>query len=63
MKQGKKNYQFINSQTDNVIGYFSAPDGEAESTILKRLEKKRHEIAVKIGVYIEKIYWRKQDLA
>lgn|GEM_PF-1964979 len=63
MGNEKKNYQFINARTDNVIGYFSVPANESGKRLIKKLEKKRDELAVKMGQYFGQIYWRKQDLA
>jgi len=40
MKKEKKSYQFINAQTDNVIGYFSAPDGERKVRFLNGWRKR-----------------------
>jgi hypothetical protein len=56
-------YQFVNVRTGNVIGYLSLPAGEEKITLLKKLEQKRNELAVKIGSYFGHIYWRRQDLA
>ena len=54
-------YEFINGETGNVIGYLSLPADIYEDERLAELEKKRTELALTNGLYVEAIYWQKHD--
>jgi hypothetical protein len=60
MGEQRENYKFINMETGNVIAYFSARPARSKRNLLKKLEKKRIELALKMGLYFEHIYWRHQ---
>jgi len=60
MSQKEIQYEFINSETDNVIAYLSLPVTLDENERQTKLEKKRLELALTNGLYIELIHWRAQ---
>jgi hypothetical protein len=59
MEEPLINYEFINSQTDNVIGYLSLPADMNPDEQTKQLKKKQAEIAISSKLYIALVYWRK----
>jgi len=54
-------YEFVNSETDNVIGYLSLPVNMDENERRSALEKKQTELAMSNGLYFDLIYWRNSD--
>jgi hypothetical protein len=60
MKQ-ELHYEFINSQTGNVIAYLSLPADMDEKQRKEQLEKKRAERAIDNKLFIELIYWQDKD--
>jgi len=58
MKEELIQYEFINSQTSNVIGYHSLPADTDEKRVSEELQKKRAELAITNSLYIELIYWQ-----
>ena len=60
MDEQRENYKFINMETGNVIGYFSTRPTSSKTSLLKKLEKKRIELALSMGLSFEQIYWRHQ---
>jgi hypothetical protein len=57
MKQ-ELHYEFINSQTGNVIAYLSLPADMDEKQRKEQLEKKRVERAIDNKLFIALIYWQ-----
>ncbi|WP_295797851.1 hypothetical protein [Mucilaginibacter sp.] len=60
MKQ-ELHYEFINSQTGNVIAYLSLSADMDEKQRKEQLEKKRAERAIDNKLFIELIYWQEKD--
>lgn len=58
MKTEEIHYEFINSQTGNVIAYFSLPANITNDERQTRLERKRDELAVANALYKELIFWQ-----
>ena len=58
MEQQLDHYEFINSQTGNVICYLTVPNDVSESELAEKLQKRRAELAVKNNLYVELIYWQ-----
>jgi hypothetical protein len=54
-------YEFINSETGNVIAYLSLPADMDEKQRKEQLEKKRAERAIDNKLFIELIYWQDKD--
>jgi len=54
-------YEFINSETGNVIAYLSLPADMDEKERTEQLEKKRAERAIENKLYIELIYWQEKE--
>ena len=54
-------YEFINSETGNVIAYLSLPADMDEKQRKEQLEKKRAERAIDNKLFIELIYWQEKD--
>ena len=54
-------YEFINSQTGNVIAYISFPANMDEREITRLLERKKTELAIINMLYIDLIYWQDHD--
>jgi len=54
-------YEFVNSQTGNVIAYLSLPADMDEKERTEQLEKKRAERAIENKLYIELIYWQEKE--
>lgn len=52
-------YEFVNSQTENVIEHFSLPSDTREERRSEALEKKRVEVAIKNRLYVGLVYWKK----
>lgn len=57
MDDDKKHYHFINSQTGYVIAYLSIPLDTHPQTLAEMLEKRKKELAIEHGIYVETIYW------
>ncbi|HEY4324717.1 MAG TPA: hypothetical protein VGN20_12050 [Mucilaginibacter sp.] len=51
-------YEFINSQTSNVIGYHSLPEDLDKKALQEELEKKRAELAITNTLFVGLIYWQ-----
>lgn len=56
-------YEFVNSETGNVIGYLSLPPNTDENERKAALEKKQTELAMTNGLYFDQIYWQDSDQA
>jgi len=54
-------YEFVNSQTGNVIAYMSLPADMDEKQRKEQLEKKRAERAIDNKLFIELIYWQDKN--
>jgi len=54
-------YEFINSQTGNVIAYLSLPAILGEKERIGKLEEKKTEIATTHKLKPELIYWQDKD--
>ncbi|RYG10699.1 MAG: hypothetical protein EOO07_21730 [Chitinophagaceae bacterium] len=61
MEQELEHYEFINSQTGNVISYMSYPAGMDKKEVIMQLEKQRAALAIANQLYIELIYWQEHD--
>jgi len=55
MNKDNKYYKFINSETDNIIFFFSFPESEQNPKLL--LEKIRQKLAYEKAIYIDHIYY------
>ncbi|RKR82745.1 hypothetical protein BDD43_2930 [Mucilaginibacter gracilis] len=62
MEDEKKQYHFVNSQTGYVIAYLSIPVDTYPEALTVMLEKRRKELAVQHGIYVETIYWEEKKL-
>lgn len=51
-------YEFINSQTGNVVGYLSIEVNIDQHERDERLKQKQTEIAIANKIYIALVYWR-----
>ncbi|WCT11862.1 hypothetical protein [Mucilaginibacter jinjuensis] len=58
MEKQLDHYEFINSQTGNVICYLTVPTDTSERELATKLQKKRAELAIKNNLYVELIYWQ-----
>jgi hypothetical protein len=58
MEQQLDHYEFINSQTGNVICYLTVPTNISERELNTQLEKKRAELAVRNSLFVGLIYWQ-----
>jgi hypothetical protein len=61
MGQELNHYQFINSQTGNVIAYLSLPIHMKDTQRTEQLEKKRAELAIEHKLFYELIFWQDKD--
>ena len=61
MTQVLNHYQFINSQTGNVIGYLSLPAFMDENQRKKKLEGKKAILAIAHQINQSLIYWQDKD--
>ena len=61
MKPGIIYYEFVNSQTGNVIAYLRLPASMDEDDRQAKLEKKRAELAIANGLFVELIFWQDHD--
>ncbi|MDO3627628.1 hypothetical protein [Mucilaginibacter sp. BT774] len=61
MEQKEIHYQFVNSETGNVLAYLSLPANIGDEERQAKLEEKRDELAIAHGLYTELIYWQDQD--
>lgn len=61
MKQALSHYQFVNSQTGNVIAYLSLPAQLKDKELTEQLEKKRAELAIEHKMFYEQIFWQDND--
>ncbi len=55
MNKDHKYYKFINSETDNIIFFFSCPQSEQNPTTL--LENIRQKLAYEKAIHIDHIYY------
>lgn len=60
MEQPVIHYEFINSQTENVMGYLSLPADMEKNMQIEQLKKKQAEIAISNNLNISRIYWNEQ---
>lgn len=58
MQNEMLHYECVNSETGNVIAYFSLPVTMTEKERNQELEKKKIEVAVENKIYVALIYWR-----
>jgi hypothetical protein len=58
MEKQLDHYEFINSQTGNVICYLTVPTDISERELTTKLQKKCAELAVKNNLYVGLIYWQ-----
>ncbi|MFA6083517.1 hypothetical protein [Mucilaginibacter sp.] len=61
MGQELNHYQFINSQTGNVIGYLSLPAFMDENQRKVQLESKKATLAIIHSMNLSLIYWQDKD--
>lgn len=61
MKPEKIYYEFVNSQTGNVIAYLTLPVSMDDDERQAKLEKKRAEFAIANGLLVELIFWQDHD--
>lgn len=61
MERELNHYQFINSQTGNVIAYLSLPMHMDKKQRAEQLENKRTELATLNKLNLELIYWQDKD--
>ena len=61
MKKAANHFEFINSQTGNVIAYLSIPADLNEKEKNEQLEKKKAELAISNTLFIDLIYWQEKD--
>jgi hypothetical protein len=52
-----KHFKFINSQTGNVIYYYTVGEQKSLEELKEILEKKRAHVAVQNNLFLEIIYW------
>jgi len=60
MEQPQIQYEFINYQTGNVIGYLSLPAHLDKEKQIAELKKKQSELAVANKIYMELVQWHKR---
>ncbi|MCO5948595.1 hypothetical protein [Mucilaginibacter flavidus] len=60
MKNALKHYEFINSQTGNIIAYLSLLVDMDEKKRTEQLEKKKAELATFDKLFIGLIYWQEK---
>ncbi|WP_394772446.1 hypothetical protein [Mucilaginibacter sp.] len=53
-------YEFVNSQTGNVIAYLSLKAGLSKEDQHQQLEKKKASLAISNKIYIALIFWQEQ---
>jgi hypothetical protein len=58
METQLNHFEFINSQTGNVICHLSVPTDLPDFELEKKLGKRRAELAVANKLYIDLIYWQ-----
>jgi hypothetical protein len=58
LKKAVNHYEFINSQTGDIIAYFSIPIDINEKERNEQLVKKKAELAVSNTLFIDMIYWQ-----
>ncbi|SFT12432.1 hypothetical protein SAMN04487890_111168 [Mucilaginibacter polytrichastri] len=58
MEQQLNHYEFINSQTGNVICHLSVQTDITDRELSKKLQKRRAELASSNKLYVELIYWQ-----
>ncbi len=61
MERELNHYQFINSQTGNVIGYLSLPVFMDKKQRTEQLEYKKIRLAVAHQINLALIYWQDKD--
>lgn len=61
MKKTVNHYEFINSQTGNIIAYLSISIDMNEKERSEQLEKKKAELAISNKLFIDLIYWQEKD--
>jgi hypothetical protein len=57
METDKKHYHFKNSQTGNIIAYFTIEVDISEEEVHQILENKRKALAVENKIFYDTIYW------
>jgi len=60
MEQPQIQYEFINYQTGNVIGYLTLPAHMDKDKQIAELKKKQSELAVANKIYLELVQWHKK---
>lgn len=61
MEQQLNNYEFINSETGNIIAYLSLPATLIGHELKAMLDRRKAELAVNYRLFIERIYWQQHD--
>ncbi|MGZ3871308.1 MAG: hypothetical protein ACXVJD_00235 [Mucilaginibacter sp.] len=54
-------YEFVNSQTGNIIAYFSLPEALDKEERTAKLEQKKILLATAHKLRIDLIYWQDKD--
>lgn len=60
MEQPQIQYEFINYQTGNVIGYLTLPAHMDKDKQIAELKKKQSELAIANKIYLESVQWHKK---
>ncbi|WP_316837215.1 hypothetical protein [Pedobacter nutrimenti] len=60
MEQPQIQYEFINYQTGNVIGYLTLPAHMDKDLQIAELKKKQSELAIANKIYLELVQWHKK---
>lgn len=60
MEQPQIQYEFINYQTGNVIGYLTLPADMDKDQQIAELKKKQSELAIANKIYLELVQWHKK---
>jgi hypothetical protein len=52
-----KHYKFINSQTGNVIYYYTAETGLNDEALKEKLDAIKLQVATSNGIFMNNVYW------
>jgi hypothetical protein len=61
MEEQLKHYEFINSQTGNILSYLSLPANLDAKELKLFLERRQQELASLHKLFIELIYWQDHE--
>jgi hypothetical protein len=61
MNKKLNNYQFVNSQTGNIIAYLSLPVDVDGDQLTELLKKRRAELAIEHKLFYEVIFWQDKN--